>query len=388
MNSADQVSAAMSSAALAHYFQSSADLSCLAQGLQQVSAGEGVKSMLVFCADGNQYDESALNDVLKAQSRVLMGGIFPQIVYQDQAYEQGCLVIGLTAELHVEVIAGLSDEKADYAEDIDQAFAQVDESETVLVFVDGLAKRISSLVDGLFDVFGAEPDFIGGGAGSLSFEQKPCLFTRQGVQQDCALVGLYQSPSRLAVGHGWTSVDQDHQITRVEKNVIYEIDNRNAFEVYQSAVNAISATPMSMDNFFEVAQAFPFGINKLSGEKIVRDPISVTDEGALICVGELVQGDFVDILSAQPDQLIQAAEETAKKAYATSAQQAPQMTLMMDCISRALFLKQDFSRELSSVNQISGDSVPLMGALVLGEIANSGAGYLEFYNKTTVVASI
>ncbi len=42
----------------------------------------------------------------------------------------------------------------------------------------------------------------------------------------------------------------------------------------------------------------------------------------------------------------------------------------------------DFSKELAVV---STPDRPLIGALTLGEIANSGKDYLEFYNKTSVV---
>jgi len=60
-------------------------------------------------------------------------------------------------------------------------------------------------------------------------------------------------------------------------------------------------------------------------------------------------------------------------------------TLVFDCISRALFLQDHFAQELAAVAQ--GQS-PLFGALTIGEIANSGRSYLEFFNKTTVVARL
>ncbi|EQD46615.1 hypothetical protein B1A_14553 [mine drainage metagenome] len=53
----------------------------------------------------------------------------------------------------------------------------------------------------------------------------------------------------------------------------------------------------------------------------------------------------------------------------------------MDCISRALFLEQDFRQELAVIHS----PAPMLGALTIGEIANSGQDYLEFYNKTAVV---
>ena len=58
----------------------------------------------------------------------------------------------------------------------------------------------------------------------------------------------------------------------------------------------------------------------------------------------------------------------------------------MDCISRALFLEHEFELELQAIAEQFTDNHAMFGALVLGEIANSGSGYLEFYNKTTVVS--
>jgi hypothetical protein len=57
---------------------------------------------------------------------------------------------------------------------------------------------------------------------------------------------------------------------------------------------------------------------------------------------------------------------------------------VIDCISRSLFLGTDFQRELAAID----DGLPMVGALTLGEIANSGRDFLEFYNKTAVVGLI
>ena len=59
------------------------------------------------------------------------------------------------------------------------------------------------------------------------------------------------------------------------------------------------------------------------------------------------------------------------------------MVLFIDCISRVLYLEEAFAQELSAVHE---PDVPLIGALTLGEIANTGEDYLEFYNKTAVIA--
>jgi hypothetical protein len=365
-------------------FTEDPSLAALDRLLQDSSSKPGTASLLILGGETNLPDSASLDALLRQQRLPLIGGLCPQILHGRTAYEHGWIVVAMPEPLTVRRIDGLSDPASDFAADLERAFADVPNQPTILVFVDGLAKRIAGLIDALFDVFGTEPHFLGGGAGSLSFVQKPCVLSNEGVHADAAVIGLLAIPSSLSVGHGWRPVVHDLQLTSVDRNVIRQIDYRPAFEVYAEQVNALSPIPISADNFFQVAQAFPFGINKLAGEHVVRDPIAVTPEGALVCVGELTQGDFVDLLTATADQLIEAAGHTARRAAHADGRLGP--TLFIDCISRALFLGERLTEEVEAVKGQSGADV-LFGAMVLGEIANSGSGYLEFYNKTSVVAT-
>jgi len=366
-------------------FSPSNDLTELSEALTRFEQQETVGSLLLFSCDENHYQLDQVNRLLTQLSKPIIGGVFPQILYGNQAYSQGFVLVGFSETLTLRIIPELSSEQANYEEMIEQAFTDIADAPSMFVFVDGLAKRVASLVDALYANFGTQPKYIGGGAGSLTFVQKPCLFTNQGLLMDAAVIGMSTAQTALGVGHGWKTIVPDWQVTKVDRNVVQEINYKPAFEVYQQAVNLHSSTPISADNFFAVAQSFPFGINKLGGEKIVRDPIAVTPEGYLVCVGELSQGDFVDLLTAQPQDLFEAARKTAEIAHQASEGKALRLTLFIDCISRALFLKEEFNQEVEIVRSVVGVTTPLAGALVLGEIANSGSGYLEFYNKTSVV---
>jgi hypothetical protein len=91
----------------------------------------------------------------------------------------------------------------------------------------------------------------------------------------------------------------------------------------------------------------------------------------------------VHILSGDADDLVAAASMALELGMAAfTGPREPAITLFIDCISRSLALGEDFGRELEAVAR---SSTPLVGALTLGEIANSGKDYLEFYNKTSVV---
>ena len=66
-----------------------------------------------------------------------------------------------------------------------------------------------------------------------------------------------------------------------------------------------------------------------------------------------------------------------------------QLSIIIDCISRTLFLEEEFPKELAAITEAmpnsDGKETLPQGVLSLGEISSGGDGYLEFYNKTLVV---
>lgn len=348
-----------------------------------VAARPDVEGIMIFACDANQFAPESIDPILKEMTVPIFGGIFPQILYNGQNYERGTVVVGCLAKPTVFTVPKLSEQDIDLRKSLASLDTEKESAKTLFVWVDGLSSQIGLLVDELFNTFGLEYNYIGGGAGSLSFEEKPCLFTNEGLLQNCAVLAFLDIESGVGVRHGWQSLSGPYKVTECEKNVIKSLNWQPAFEVYRSVVEQHADVALTTDNFFDVAKRFPFGINLLNAEKIVRDPIIATAKNELICVGEIPAESFVDILIGNPHSLIQAAEEAyqlAQEAYQGAKER--QVTIFINCISRALFLQDQFNQEMQAVYNHSS---PMIGALTIGEIANSGRDYLQFYNKTAVV---
>lgn len=346
----------------------------------------GVKSLFILCCDANGFTPEAVDPVLEKIPVPVFGGIFPALIYGTERMETGTIVLGLSREARTTVIKGLSDSETDYINMLDEQIPEAGDVKTMFVFVDGFAKRIGAFISSLFNVFGLENNYIGGGAGSLSMRQKPCLFSNRGLLRDCAVLALLDIPSGVGVSHGWESVSGPFRVTKSEQNRVIKLDWRPAFEVYKEVVEEHAHEVIDKKNFFDIAKAFPFGITKLGAERVVRDPFMVGADNSLVCVGEVPQGAFVDILRGDETSLIEAAAKAcllSKEAFAHPVENT--LSIFMDCISRVLFLEERFSEELNSVYR-QNENQPLIGACTIGEIANSGNDYLEFYNKTSVVA--
>lgn len=351
------------------------------------ASGPDVRGLLILCCDGNGFDPETLDPLLRECSAPVAGGIFPALIRDGDLLETGSLVLGFTRPFRVAHIPDLSRRDVDFEASIDARLPpDLAGMGTLLVFVDGLARRIGAFIESLFAIFGLEVNYIGGGAGSLSLRPKPCLITPEGLTADGAVLALLGAESGIGVSHGWTSLDGPFRVTAATGNEILALDGEPALAVYRRAVAAHRGAAIPEDRFFEVAGGYPFGIARMEGERIVRDILRPTPAGGLVCVGEVPEGTFVDLLRGDAESLVRAAaraRDLSRRAFPGPGTGVWDLT--MDCISRVLFLGDRFPEELAALREAGR---PLVGACTIGEIANSGVDFLEFFNKTAVVAAL
>ncbi len=361
------------------------DHSGTSEGLLQLldnAVTAGAKSILVLAADANGFTPAQLDTHLQALPIPIFGGIFPEIIANGQSLQQGSVVCALPLASQVYHVEQLSDPNADYFSAIEALSAQTPANATLVTLVDGLSKRIGTLLESLYEVFGGHYQYIGGGAGSLSFVQKPCLFSNQGLRMDCAQLTCIELPLSIGIEHGWHKFAGPFFVTGAYNNTITTLDYQPAFEVYRQVVEADSGKRFADGEFFDIAKAYPFGLERLSSDVVVRDPLFV-DGNKLICVGEVPANHIIYILKGEPDDLLAASHACANTAIQT--QNPPVLALLFDCISRTLFLQERFAEEVDNICSKLPAGTPLIGVLSLGEIADAGNTCLEFFNKTIVL---
>ena len=353
--------------------------------LEEVAGDSRVKSVLILAGDGNGFTPGMVDPLLENCPLPLVGGIFPQIISGGENLGKGTIVAGLCYHMDCACLEGLSQDDKDLDQAVEDALVGIEcRNKTFFVFVDGLSSRINALIETLFNNAGLLPNYIGGGAGSLSFEQKPCLFTNKGLATDSAVLGISNVSSGIGVAHGWQPISKPIKVTESVKNRVISLNWEPAFKVYQQIIAEHSGISFQDQPFFEIAKAHPLGIVKLDTEMIVRDPI-IVDNHELVCVGEVPVNSFVYILKGYTDNLVQGAVQARDIALKNfSADKHESSFLFMDCISRVLFMGEDFQKELQAVEY----GASTFGALTIGEVANTGDVYLEFYNKTAVAGII
>ncbi len=357
----------------------------LAARLQQAQAA-GARAVLVLAGDGAAWPAEAVTPILQRQPVPVFGAVFPQVIHGVEHSATGLVVVGLDHHAEVTVVPGLDQPGTDFADALSAVPAAQD---SLLVLVDGLAPYIARFVEAVFDHVGGGPSFLGGGGGSLSFQVRPCLFTPQGLLSGAGVLISLDAPLAVGVRHGWEAIAGPFVVTGTQGNAVHQLDYRPAADVYREHVQPRVQAELDSDNFFGHAKGYPFGIERFDGSLLVRDPI-VLQGDALVCVGEVPEQTAVHILRGDADRLIAAAGQGTEAALAVLGGK-PGGGLLIDCISRVLFLGERFGEELAAVQSrllaANAQALPLFGALTLGEIANNGQHCLEFYNKTLVLGA-
>ncbi|WP_138432898.1 FIST signal transduction protein [Winogradskyella algicola] len=349
---------------------------------EAISNHVGKNAALITIGEHTEIDINALISQLNNSDVKFMGGLFPKVIHGNSILDKGIVVNTLNNLDSMFLVKNISTK--DYT--IPNVVFNKNQDYSLFTYVDGLTSNISHYLSELYENYGMQTNYFGGGAGSLSLEQQPCVFNNDGIFQDAAVFAIMKMSSRIGVRHGWSKIEGPFIVTSAEGNVIKEINWQNPFEVYKEVVEAHSGKTFTDDNFFDIAKGYPFGILKDDAECIVRDPLMVNEKGELICVGELEDNAVVDILNGDKDSLIDAAKSAAEDSVKKAS--VPRKAILIDCISRILFLEDNFDKELKAITSTlenSFDNISIGGALTLGEISSYGEGFLEFYNKTIVV---
>lgn len=359
----------------------------LVRCIKQLESDATVKGIMILSCDANGITPEKVDSALRECTKPIWGGIFPGLLYEKERLERGSIVAGLHQRAKTTVLKNISDPDSDQEDRMEEIELEDLENSTMFVYIDGLSPGVERVKDTLFDHLGLTSNYIGGGGGSLSFVQRPCIFTNEGLLADAAVLSIVDAKSGIGVAHGWQPVSEALKITEVDRNRVISINWKPAFAVYKEIVEALSGMRFAETGFFELAKAYPLGIVKMAKEMVVRDPIEVKEDKDIICVGEIPANSFVYVLHGDKDSLLQGAKD-ARTWAENSFSEIPAKesgplptTVFIDCISRVLFLQDDFPSELEAVHR----GGQLIGALTLGEMANTGKFYLEFYNKTSVV---
>jgi hypothetical protein len=253
------------------------------------------------------------------------------------------------------------------------------------VVSDGQLVNGTELARGLNERLDRAVTITGGLAGDGErFEKTRVGLDEIPVPGRIVVVGLYGKHLKVGFGSsgGWTPSGPEHNVTSSEGNILFQLDNQPALDLYSSYLGAETAgLPAS-------ALRYPFVVMPADGSPaIVRTILAVESRThSMVFAGDIPTGARVRFMHATHDDLIAGAAQAAESAALASA---AELAICVSCVGRRLVLGSRTQEELAAVRGKLGPHPILTGFYSYGELAPAGAETAcQLHNQTMTVTTL
>ena len=368
------------------YFESLSD-SSLGEIFGNISGKSGA-GIIVLVAEQNVDDVPKLQKMANDAGVKIAGGVFPGLIVNGRVPMKGFTVFTYEKFPDYILLSDIDrklDESTGKIADFIEEHEKISEAGTLYMFLDGYLAHASMLLDSIFREVGDQVHYFGSACGAAARDDMACVFdNNQFVIR--GFIGFFLDyESDPVLEHGYKIRDVNANIGMVEDNRITEINWKPAIEAYREILkdDFPFSTDISPEDFLLVGARFPFGISRLDGENVVRVPVGISGEGALLCAGEFPQNSAIVMMTP-----VKPGNEDAVNAIARRIDgAATEIILIYYCIGRRLNLGDEASdRELSLLSERFPDS-DIYGALSMGEIGNSLKGGYPLLQNATILCS-
>lgn len=257
-----------------------------------------------------------------------------------------------------------------------------------LVISDGQVVNGTELVAGISQGLPEKTLITGGMAGDAERFEKTVVWHNETCSPgEIVLCGFYGDA--LKVGHGtlggWSSFGPNRFITRSEGNVLFELDDQPALDLYKKYLGEFSEQLPSS------ALRFPLSL-RLPGddEAVVRTILSINeDDKSMVFAGDMPKGATCKLMKASFDSLVDGANGAAEGAASSIQSDDVSFGLLISCVGRRLVLGQRVFEELEAVEEVLSEDCPMSGFYSYGEISPLLSGtQCRLHNQTMTITTL
>ncbi len=256
----------------------------------------------------------------------------------------------------------------------------------IMVLSEGLNINGSELTKGLNSRLNNKVSVTGGLAGDQAdFAETVIVHNKAGEKNLVLAIGFYGESLQVGYGSmgGWDSFGVDREVTKSKANILYELDGHPALELYKRYLGEHAS------NLPSSALLFPLSLRSKTAEtSLVRTVLSVNEvDGSMVFAGDIPQGEYVRLMKANFDRLIDGANDAAEMSKISLENSDPDLAILISCVGRKLVLKQRVEEELEIIREVIGARTTMAGFYSYGEICpiKPFEQHCELHNQTMTI---
>ncbi|KGL63837.1 FIST signal transduction protein [Polaribacter sp. Hel1_85] len=218
------------------------------------------------------------------------------------------------------------------------------------------------------------------------FEKTICSYNENPKAGEIVAIGLYGESLEVSfsINGGWTPFGPERVVTKSKGNVLYELDNLPALDLYKKYLGE------KAKELPGAALLYPLNVkSKEDNNSIVRTILNIDEEeNSMILAGDVFENSKVQLMMTNVDNIVNAAEKAAISA-SEARKNKPELAILVSCIGRKLVLDQRVEEEVEEVMEVVGKSTAITGLYSYGEIAPFiGENNCQLHNQTMTITLI
>ncbi|BAZ49290.1 FIST C-terminal domain-containing protein [Nostoc ellipsosporum NOK] len=313
----------------------------------------------------------------------LIGGTTDGEISSVLDYQQDSITLMVFCSDQVEIHAGLGrGVSKDVVAATQQAVTEAQSksksaTKLCLTVPESLTTSGVRILDGLKQALGDRTLIVGGTAADQQRMQHTYQFFRGEVLSDSVPILLFSGDVLFSCGMagGWKTIGKQGIVTKVDGNILYEIDGKPALEFY---LHYLGAPP---------SDEYPLAVYEPSGQKyFMRSPNGYDkNTGSIRFFTDIPDQAQVQMLEASREELLSASQFSLQQALENYPGHEPTAAVLISCASRRHLLGTRTEREYQTIKKNLAKNLPCCGFYSYGELAPlTPKSETYFHNETFV----
>jgi hypothetical protein len=287
-----------------------------------------------------------------------------------------------TEVFDIQMMTRGNEETGDFATKLGTRVAKTFKKPSLILSTSGLDMDGQAMVEGILKITGKQTTIFGGMAADDGKFKQTFVFTESNITDHGALALILDSAKVELKGlatSGWIGLGSEFKVNRSEGNVVYEINDEPALDLYMDYLN------VSEEDLPGIGLEYPFMLKKAGGERVIRAIMQIdADKRALVFAGSVPQGSVISFSSSPGFEIMENTRNQIIEFY--NSNHHSDLLLLFSCVARHVALGPLISTEikLASIKW----KVPLIGLFTFGEFGTNQGQTCQFYNQTFTLALI
>ncbi|WP_392531505.1 FIST signal transduction protein [Nostoc sp. C117] len=316
----------------------------------------------------------------------LIGGTTDGEISSVLEFQQDSIALMLFCSDEVEIHAGVgrkisADPITATKQAVEQAKAKAKTTGTprlCLTHPESLTTSGVLILNGLKLALGQDVPIFGGLAADQSRYQNTYQFFQTEVLSDSVPILLFSGKVLFSYGvaSGWHPIGQKSKVTKVDKNILYEIDSKPALDFYHHYLDSL---PPSME--------YPLAVFDGDTDNFyIRAPIAYNSEsGSITFFADIPNQALIQISEAGYDDILAASKSSFMNALNNYPGTEASAVLFFSCVARRQILGTRAHEEYENTKLCFKKSLPACGFYSNGEISPIDLiSQTKFHNETFV----